>query len=475
MYPKLELFIDGQWKSGESRKTESVINPADESEIGQLPHASADDLNDAVEAAARGFNVWRKSNAQQRADVLNKTADIVAERKDKNAEIMTLEQGKTLAESAGEWDRVVDTLRWHAQAVYELADVAYPARAGGLVQHSQLEPVGVVLALTAWNFPAILPVRKLAPALAAGCSVILKAAEETPASAIELVRTLQDAGLPDGVVNLVFGVPSEISSYMLQRKEVRKLSFTGSVPVGKLLAGQAATGLKRCTLELGGHAPAIVFDDVDVQNAVNLIAGFKYRNAGQVCIAPSRIYAHEKVIDEFTDGFVEFANNVVVGDGRDDVTQMGPMANARRIEAMRSLTDDALAKGARLLTGGAGEQDKGFYWQPSVLNNVPDNADILQHEPFGPVAPIVPFSNYDELISRVNGLDYGLASYVFTQSEHRQEKLINDIECGGVAVNTVTPAQPDTPFGGVKESGYGYEGGMAGINAYLNQKLVSRV
>ncbi|MDH3693996.1 MAG: NAD-dependent succinate-semialdehyde dehydrogenase [Gammaproteobacteria bacterium] len=475
MYPKLEIFVAGQWKSGNNRPTESVINPADESVIGQLPHATADDLDYAVESAVRGFNLWRSASAQQKADVLNKAADIVAVRKDNNAEIMTLEQGKTLAESAGEWDRVVDTLRWHAQAVYELADVAYPARAGGLVQHSQLEPVGVALALTAWNFPAILPVRKLAPALAAGCSVILKAAEETPASAIELVRALQDAGLPNGVVNLIFGVPSEVSGYMLQRKEIRKLSFTGSVPVGKLLAGQAAMGLKRCTLELGGHAPAIVFDDADVQNAVNLIAGFKYRNAGQVCIAPSRVYVHEKIVDDFTNGFVEFANNLVVGDGRDDATQMGPMANSRRIEAMQSLTDDALAKGARLLTGGAGKQDKGFYWQPSVLNNVPDNADILQQEPFGPVAPIVSFSDYDELISRVNGLEYGLASYVFTQSEQRQEKLIDDIECGGIAVNTVTPAQPDTPFGGVKESGYGYEGGMAGINAYLNQKLVSRV
>ncbi len=475
MYPKLELFIDGQWKSGDNRRTEAVINPADESVIGDLPHATTEDLNDAVKSAVRGFKVWRNTPLQQRADVLNKAADIVTKRKDKNTEIMTMEQGKTLAESKGEWDRVVDTLRWHAHATLELTDVSYPPRAGGLTQLSHLEPVGVALALTAWNFPAILPVRKIAPALAAGCSVILKAAEETPASAIELIHALQDAGLPDGVVNLVFGVPPEVSSYLLRRKEIRKLSFTGSVPVGKLLAAQAAEGLKRCTLELGGHAPAIVFDDAELDKAIDLIAGFKYRNAGQVCIAPSRVYVHKRVIDDFTEGFVKFANNLVVGDGRDETTQMGPMMNARRIDTMQSLTDNALAHGATLLAGGKGEQRKGFYWQPTVLTDVPDSTNIMQHEPFGPIAPIVPFSDYDELITRVNGLEYGLASYIFTQSKQHQERLVDDIECGGIAINTVTPAQPDTPFGGVKESGYGYEGGMVGISAYLNQKLVSQI
>jgi len=473
MYPDLALYIDGTWTSGTSGHTEDVLDPATEVVIGALPHAGLDDLNAAVASATRGFALWRKTPMAERAAVLTRAADLIADRASNLAAIMTLEQGKTLAESAGEWARVVDTLRWHAGAVDALAETIHPARSPHLVQKSVPVPVGVALALTAWNFPAILPVRKLAPALMAGCSIILKASEETPASAIELVRALADAGLPAGVVNLVFGVPAEISSTLLARPEVRKLSFTGSVPVGKLLARQAADTLTPCTLELGGHAPAIITADADIETAAKTLAGFKTRNAGQVCIAPSRFFIERPAYKAFIETFQAAFESQVIGAGSDAATTMGPMANARRIEAMEGFVADAVGRGATVATGGNRFGNQGFFFAPTILENVPADAQIMTDEPFGPVAPLQPFDDLDAVIETANSLPYGLAAYAFTGSGTTRDMLIDRLESGGVAVNTVSPAQPETPFGGVKESGLGYEGGLEGILAYTHKKLVS--
>ncbi|MDH3452006.1 MAG: NAD-dependent succinate-semialdehyde dehydrogenase, partial [Gammaproteobacteria bacterium] len=453
---------------------EDVINPANEEVIGELPHASAADLDDALIAAQRGYITWRSTPASERAGLLARCADLVAARAQSIAHNVTLEQGKPLAESRLEVDRVVETFRWFAAEATRVYGRLYPPRVGGVRQMVQPEPLGVAVALTAWNFPAALPARKLAPALAAGCSVILKAAEETPGTAVALVQALADAGLPPGVVNLVFGVPADISAHLLASPIVRKLSFTGSVPVGKSLARLAADNLIRCTLELGGHAPAIVFDDAVLDAAVNATAAFKFRNAGQVCITPSRFYVHESTYPRFVDKFTAIASGLRVGDGLDEATQMGPMANSRRVDAMERLIDDARARGATIHTGGARHGNRGFFWQPTTVTDIPDDALLMTEEPFGPVAPIVTFRDVDEVVERANSLRYGLAAYLFTQSQATANHMSTALESGSIGVNTLLPAQADTPMGGVKDSGYGYEGGHEGLDEFLVSKLISR-
>ncbi len=474
MFDRLCLIIGGEQRSeAEIGAGENVVNPADESILGRLPHARDKDLTDALEAAVDGLGRWRESSASQRQRILRRAAKIVRDRREEFSRVMTLEQGKPLAEAAAEWERVAETLEWNADAALAIGSTRYPCGAAELTQYSLPQPVGVCLALTAWNFPAILPARKLAPALAAGCAVILKAAEETPASAQALVESLQLAGLPDGVVNLVFGDPATVSTRLMACPEVRKVSFTGSVPVGKLLARQAADGLKRCTFELGGHAPALVFADADVETAAKTLAAFKFRNAGQVCIAPSRFFVDERVYPRFREVFVEHARGIVLGPGMDEGTSMGPMANRRRIEAIDALKQDAVERGARVLYEGVNPHERGFFRAPCVLERVPADAELMLREPFGPIAPLVPFRREAEAIEAANSLPYGLAAYVFTGSEPRAKSVAAALEAGSVAINTVTPAQPGTPFGGVKESGYGYEGGQEGIDAFLIKKLVS--
>ncbi len=474
MFDRISLIVGSEHRDASvTGQSENIINPATEEILGQVPHARESDLDDVVIAAQAGLEVWRNSTLKQRHDVLLTAADIIEQHHSEYSKIMTQEQGKPLIEAEGEWARVVETLRWNGEAVMKLKSTTYPPRSEELVQYSQPEPVGICLALTAWNFPAILPVRKLAPALAAGCSVILKAAEETPASAQLLVEALIEAGLSHGVVNLVFGDPAFISSNLIGRPEIRKVTFTGSVPIGKLLANQASDGLKRCTFELGGHAPAIVFDDADVETAAKTLAGFKFRNAGQVCIAPSRFFIHEAVYDEFQKVFIEQAKKAVIGNGMDSGVTMGPMANPRRIKAMHYLLDDALAKGANVAYIAPKLPENGYYVSPTVIEDVSDDARIMHEEPFGPIAPLVKFSDQNDVVKKANALSYGLACYVFTGSGERAKQLIAELEAGSVAVNTVSPAQPETPFGGVKESGYGYEGGLEGIDAFLIKKLVS--
>ena len=472
MYEKLGNFINGEWRTS-NEIGQDVLNPANESVLAFLPHATEKDLEDALESAQKGFKIWRDTPVQKRASILHKTADLIEERTNQISQVITLEQGKPLSEAKGEILRTIETFRWNAEFGIDNLEKRSVLRPNGLRQSVRVEPVGVALGLTPWNFPAFLPARKLAPALAAGCSMILKASEETPGTAVSLIRALSDAGVPDGVVNLVFGVPAEISEKLFASTIVRKISFTGSVPVGKQLAGLASSGLKRCTFELGGHSPAIVCEDANLENALSTLTAFKFRNSGQVCIAPSRFFVHRSHYNSFVNGFVDASHSQCLGNGLEEGTTMGPMSNYRRIESMGNLVQDAVKCGAKLVTGGKRWGNVGFFWEPTVLVDVPEHSKIMQEEPFGPVAPIIPFDSLDEVIEKSNSLQYGLAAYVFTQSDNTRELLVNSLESGGIAFNSAAPVPSDLPYGGLKDSGYGYEGGIEGVEAYLHKKLVS--
>jgi len=472
MYEKLGNFIHGEWRTS-NEIGQDVLNPANESVLAFLPHATEKDLEDALESAQKGFKIWRDTPVQKRASILHKTADLIEERTNQISQVITLEQGKPLSEAKGEILRTIETFRWNAEFGIDNLEKRSVLRPNGLRQSVRVEPVGVALGLTPWNFPAFLPARKLAPALAAGCSMILKASEETPGTAVSLIRALSDAGVPDGVVNLVFGVPAEISEKLFASTIVRKISFTGSVPVGKQLAGLASSGLKRCTFELGGHSPAIVCEDANLEKALSTLTAFKFRNSGQVCIAPSRFFVHRSHYNSFVNGFVDASHSQCLGNGLEEETTMGPMSNYRRIESMGDLVQDAVKCGAKLVTGGKRWGNVGFFWEPTVLVDVPDHSKIMQEEPFGPVAPIIPFDSLDEVIEKSNSLQYGLAAYVFTQSDNTRELLVNSLESGGIAFNSAAPVPSDLPYGGLKDSGYGYEGGIEGVEAYLHKKLVS--
>ena len=472
MYEKLGNFIHGEWRTS-NEIGQDVLNPANESVLAFLPHATEKDLEDALESAQKGFKIWRDTPVQKRASILHKTADLIEERTNQISQVITLEQGKPLSEAKGEILRTIETFRWNAEFGIDNLEKRSVLRPNGLRQSVRVEPVGVALGLTPWNFPAFLPARKLAPALAAGCSMILKASEETPGTAVSLIRALSDAGVPDGVVNLVFGVPAEISEKLFASTIVRKISFTGSVPVGKQLAGLASSGLKRCTFELGGHSPAIVCEDANLENSLSTLTAFKFRNSGQVCIAPSRFFVHRSHYNSFVNGFVDASHSQCLGNGLEEETTMGPMSNYRRIESMSDLVQDAVKCGAKLVTGGKRWGNVGFFWEPTVLVDVPENSKIMQEEPFGPVAPIITFDSMDEVIEKSNSLQYGLAAYVFTQSDNTRELLVNSLESGGIAFNSAAPVPSDLPYGGLKDSGYGYEGGIEGVEAYLHKKLVS--
>ena len=472
MYEKLGNFIHGEWRTS-NEIGQDVLNPANESVLAFLPHATEKDLEDALESAQKGFKIWRDTPVQKRASILHKTADLIEERTNQISQVITLEQGKPLSEAKGEILRTIETFRWNAEFGIDNLEKRSVLRPNGLRQSVRVEPVGVALGLTPWNFPAFLPARKLAPALAAGCSMILKASEETPGTAVSLIRALSDAGVPDGVVNLVFGVPAEISEKLFASTIVRKISFTGSVPVGKQLAGLASSGLKRCTFELGGHSPAIVCEDANLENSLSTLTAFKFRNSGQVCIAPSRFFVHRSHYNSFVNGFVDASHSQCLGNGLEEETTMGPMSNYRRIESMSDLVQDAVKCGAKLVTGGKRWGNVGFFWEPTVLVDVPEHSKIMQEEPFGPVAPITPFDSLDEVIEKSNSLQYGLAAYVFTQSDNTRELLVNSLESGGIAFNSAAPVPSDLPYGGLKDSGYGYEGGIEGVEAYLHKKLVS--
>jgi len=474
MYTDLALFIDGQWLNGKGRKGEEVLNPATAKPIGQLPHASTADLDAALAAAAKGFAQWKATNAYDRSKVLRKAADLLRERHEHVSKVMVLEQGKVYPEARAEVLTSADIIDWYAEEGRRAYGRIVPGRQPGVRQFVMQEPVGVVAAFTPWNFPVLTPVRKIAGALAAGCSIIIKASEETPGACVELVKCFADAGLPAGVLNLVFGVPAEVSEHLIGSKIVKKISFTGSVPVGKHLAALAAKGMKRATMELGGHSPVVVFEDADPEKAADTIAAFKYRNAGQVCISPTRFYVHEKNYPKFLARFTEYAKGIKLGDGLEKGTTMGPLANPRRLDAMDSFVADAKARGGKVVAGGSREGNQGFFFQPTIVTDVPDDSKIMTEEPFGPVAPIVTFKTVDEVIERANSLEFGLAAYAFTTSDKNAAAIGDAIQSGMVGVNSVAISTPETPFGGIKESGYGSEGGMEGLHAYMNTKFISQ-
>jgi len=474
MYQDVSLFIDGAWTRAASGHTLPVVNPATGDVIGTVAHAQHADLDRALSAAEKGFNAWRKVSAFDRSKVMRKAANLLRERVDAIAPLLTMEQGKPLPEAKGEVMAAADVIDWFAEEARRTYGRVIPSRAEGIYQLVVKEPVGPVAAFTPWNFPINQVVRKLSCALAAGCSIIVKAPEETPASPAELIRCFADAGVPAGVMNLVYGVPAEISEYLIPHPIIRKMSFTGSTAVGKQLAAIAGAHMKRVTMELGGHAPAIVFDDADVDTASRLLATAKYRNAGQVCVSPTRVLVQERVYDRFVDGFVQHSKAVKVGDGLDSSTTMGPMANPRRIAAMEMFIGDAAQHGATVHTGGHRIGNKGNFFEPTVITDVPKDARVMNEEPFGPLAVISPFSTFEEVVTEANRLPYGLASYAYTRSAKTANAIAAAVESGMISINHHGLALPEVPFGGVKDSGYGSEGGLEAIENYLNTKFVTQ-
>jgi succinate-semialdehyde dehydrogenase/glutarate-semialdehyde dehydrogenase len=474
MYPTVELHVAGAWRGASSGETLPVLNPATAEPIGTHPVATRDDLDAALEAAQRGFKAWKAVSPYDRYKIMRRAADLMRERVEENARILTLEQGKPLAEAKMEAGAAADIIDWFAEEGRRAYGRVVPGRAEGVMQIVVKEPVGPVAAFTPWNFPINQAVRKLSAALCTGCSIILKGPEDTPASCAALIRAFLDAGVPGDVIGLVFGHPAEISEYLIAHPVIRKITFTGSTPVGKQLASLAGAHMKRVTMELGGHAPAIVFRDADIKKATKLLAAAKYRNAGQVCVSPTRFLVHETLYDEFVDGFVQYSKGLKVGDGMDPQTRMGPLAHARRIEAMEGFVADAEAKGVEIRTGGKRIGNQGFFFEPTVLTNVPRDARIMNEEPFGPLAAINSFSDDEEAFEEANRLPYGLAAYAYTRSAETQTKLAARVESGMISINHHGLALPEVPFGGVKDSGYGSEGGAEAIEAYLNTKFVTQ-
>ena len=470
-YPKLGMHIDGEWIHAGDRRVHQVIDPATGAILGDLPLADAADLDRALDAAKRAYPLWRATTPLERGAVLRKAAQLLRERIDVIARNATREEGKTFAETRIEVmgsANLFDFYAEEARRVYGRVLVR-PAGQRSLVMH---EPVGPVAAFAPWNFPINNPARKLGAPIAAGCSVIMKPAEESPASAIAVVQALLDAGLPQGVCQLVFGVPDEVSRHLLASPIIRKLSFTGSTAVGKHLLKLAADTCKRTTMELGGHAPVIIFDDCDLEKTVETLAAGKVRNAGQVCVSPTRFYVQEGIHDRFVEAFAARIGRTQVGNGLDAASAMGPMANPRRPAAMEQFIADALAKGARLRTGGEAIEGNGFFWRPTVLSEVPVEARIMNEEPFGPVVVTAPFRTFDEVVEQANRLPYGLAAFAFTENARRANLIGDAIEAGMVGINTVLLAAPDAPFGGVKESGHGSEDGPEGLAACLVTKTI---
>jgi succinate-semialdehyde dehydrogenase / glutarate-semialdehyde dehydrogenase len=474
MFPDVQLHIAGEWRGGSAGQTLPIQNPASGETLAQLAVATRDDLDAALAAAERGFSAWRKVSAFERSKVLRKAADLLRARVDEIARIMTLEQGKPLAESRVEVLAGADTMDWFAEEGRRAYGRVIPARAEGVMQIVLREPVGPVAAFTPWNFPINQAVRKVAAALCTGCSVILKGPEDTPASCTALIQALLDAGVPGDVLGLVYGDPAEISSYLIPHPVIRKVTFTGSTAIGKELAALAGKHMKRATMELGGHAPAIVFRDADVNKAVQVLGANKYRNAGQVCVAPTRFLVHDSVFDAFVDGFVGLSRGLKVGNGLEEGVTMGPLAHGRRIEAMEGFVADAEQRGAAPRTGGKRIGNQGNFFEPTVFTDLPLDSRIMNEEPFGPIAAIQRFSDDEEAFAEANRLPYGLAAYAYTRSAETATKLATRVESGMMSINHHGIALPETPFGGVKDSGYGSEGGSEAIEAYLNTKFVTQ-
>ncbi len=474
-YPDVKLHINGEWLDAIGGETIPVVDPATEEVIGKIAHARKADLDLALDASEKGFRVWRDTSPVERSRIMRRAADLMRARVDQIAYVMTREQGKPLAQSRMEVIGAADTIDWFAEEGRRTYGQIIPARFTGVSQMAIKLPVGPVAAFTPWNFPVNQIVRKLSAALSTGCSIIVKAPEETPASPAELIRAFVDAGVPAGVVNLVYGTPAEISEYLIAHPVIRKISFTGSTPVGKHLASLAGRHMKRATMELGGHAPAIIFDDADLEKAIEVTAAAKFRNAGQVCVAPTRFLVQDGIAERFTAGLIEAARALKVGNGLADGVTLGPLANERRIAAMEEMIHDAVSKGAALKTGGKRIGNKGYFFEPTVLANVPTSAMVMNEEPFGPLAIVNRFAAYEDAIAEANRLPFGLASYAFTGSLKTAHALSRQMEAGMLTINHNGLSLPEVPFGGIKDSGYGTEGGSEATQAYLDTRFVSQM
>ena len=472
MYSKFGQFIDGKWQKSEKKETYDVINPANEEIIGKASKASSGDVEKALKSAEKGFLVWKKTPPWQRAYIIRKIADLMRKKSDILAKWLTLEVGKPLTEAHGEVSGAADIFEWNAEETKRIYGQTVESRFENTRVHVYYQPVGVVAALVPWNFPIVLAARKISTALAAGCSVICKPDVIAPGCVMEMMNIMNEAGVPPGVVNLLSGDPASISSQLISSDIVKKISITGSTRVGRLILKQAAEKIQRVTMELSGHAPLIVFDDVDVKKVAEMAINAKFRNNGQVCISPSRFYIHENKKDEFTKTFVEKAKKLKIGNGLEKNVQLGPMTTKKRLEEIEELVEKTKQEGAKILCGGKRPSgfNKGYFYEPTVFDNVKDNFTIMKQEPFGPLVPITTFKNFDEVIKRANNHELGLASYVYTNSMEKAHRTSELMETGVVAVNTPVVAVAEAPFGGIKQTGYGREGGSMGIKDYLNVK-----
>ncbi|WP_299655246.1 NAD-dependent succinate-semialdehyde dehydrogenase [uncultured Jannaschia sp.] len=474
-YPTTRLLIDGEWRTGADGDALPVLNPATEDEIGRVACATLADLDDALDATVRGFEIWSATSPFNRSGLMHRASALLRERTEVIAALMTAEQGKPLAQARIELHSAADTIDWFAEEARRTYGMVVPARVPGVTQMTLKQPVGPVAAFTPWNFPVMQIARKMSAALAAGCSMIVKAPEETPASPAAFIRCFEDAGLPAGVLGLVYGDPAEISSYLIPHPAIAKISFTGSTAIGKQLAGLAGQHMKRATMELGGHAPVIVAEDADIDAAVAALVPAKYRNAGQVCISPTRFLVQKRVADRFVEAFVNGSRAIRTGPGDADGTDMGPLANSRRPSAIEEMIADATEHGGKIALGGRRLGNKGWFFEPTVLTDVPDTARIMTDEPFGPVAVINRFDRIDDALAEANRLPIGLASYAFTTSGRTQQILRDRMRAGMLSINHIGLGLPELPFGGIRDSGYGTEGGPEAIDAYLDHRLVTQL
>lgn len=476
MYPELSLYINGEFiGASDTRRFEEVVNPATRAVLGRLPHASAQDLDHAVASAEKAFEAWKKSSPMLRSEILRRVGTLTRERADAIARALTLDQGKPLAEAKTEVIGCADHADWHAEECRRIYGRVIPSRDPAVRQMVLREPIGVCAAFTPWNFPFNQAIRKIVAAIGAGCTIILKGPEDAPSAVVALAHLFHDAGLPRGVLNIVWGVPHEVSGHLISSPVVRKISFTGSVEVGKKLASAASAHMKRMTMELGGHAPVIVCEDADLDAAVLVTMKAKLRNAGQVCVAPTRLFVHDAIFDAFRDRMVAAFESVKVGAGMDADTAMGPLAHDRRVTEMVRFVTDAKARGGSVLTGGYAPDLGGSFFAPTLIAGLEDDAKLMTHEPFGPIAPLARFKTLDEVIRRANSLPFGLASYAFTENAKAAHRLATELEAGMVNVNHSGMALPETPFGGIKDSGFGSEGGTETFDGYLNTKFVTQI
>ncbi len=475
MYEDLSLYIDGQFIKGGGRVEQDVLNPATNEVIGRLPHATREDLDLALASAQRAFESWRRVSPLEKSKVLRRVGELARERANDIGRNMTLDQGKPLAEAAGEVIFCAEHAEWHAEEARRIYGRVIPSRTEGVRQLVLREPIGVCAGFSPWNFPFNQAIRKIAAAVGSGCTIVLKGPEDAPSAVVALARLFHDSGLPPGCLNVVWGVPSEVSKYLITSPIVRKVSFTGSVAVGKEIASLAGSLMKRCTLELGGHAPVIIFDDADVDRAADMLAPYKFRNAGQVCISPTRFYVQERAYDRFVGRFLDKVKAIKVGPGLSPDTKMGPLAHRRRVPAVTDFVEDARRHGANILAGGEALVGPGNFFAPTVVADVPDDSRLMTEEPFGPIAGMVRFKTAEEALQRANSLPYGLAAYAFTTSTRNATAVSNGLEAGMVAINHLGMALAETPFGGVKDSGQGSEGGAETFDGFLVTKFVTQL